>query len=42
MIIGAENLSSECVWDEALKPIGEGTWDKETFSAFLRCGLPRR
>jgi hypothetical protein len=38
MIIDAENLECECVWDEALKPIGEGTWEKEPFSSWWeRC-----
>ena len=34
MIIDAENLECECVWDEALEPVGEGTPVKETFSSW--------
>jgi hypothetical protein len=34
MIIDAENLECECVWDETLEPVGEGTPVKETFSSW--------
>lgn len=29
----------DCVWDRALRPVGEGEWDKEPFDAWwARCG----
>jgi len=38
MIIDAENPECECVWDEALKPNDEGTWETEPFSSWWeRC-----